>query len=112
MALHRHRRGGETMATTAAPTAATEVDQWLSRFEQALTDGDSASAAELFHDESFWRDLVAFTWNIKTAEGRTGIREMLDCTLARIQPSGWRTTEEPTAADGISEAWIAFEAGA
>ena len=46
-----------------------DVDQWLSDFESALSSGDSAGAAALFHEESFWRDLVAFTWNIKTVEG-------------------------------------------
>ena len=34
---------------------------------------------------------------------------MLDHTLAHTKPRGWRTTEPPTAADGISEAWIEFE---
>ena len=60
-------------ATAAAPSpAATEVDQWLARFGEALEQGDAARAVELFAPESYWRDLVAFTWNIKTVEGRDG----------------------------------------
>jgi putative flavoprotein involved in K+ transport len=74
-----------------------------------LTRGDSAGAAELFLEECLWRDLVAFTWNIKTVEGREGVREMLEHTLAHTRPRGWHATEEPAAADGVSEAWIAFE---
>jgi putative flavoprotein involved in K+ transport len=97
------------MATTAVAPVAAAVDQWLSRFDQALTQGDSAAAAELFGEPSFWRDLVSFTWNIKTVEGRAGVREMLDHTLAHTKPRGWRTTEEPTEADGVTDAWIAFE---
>ncbi len=97
------------MASTAVTSMAAEVDQWLSRFDQALTRGDSAAAAELFGEPSFWRDLVSFTWNIKTVEGREGVREMLDHTLAHSKPRGWQTTEEPTEADGVTEAWIAFE---
>ena len=27
--------------------------------------GNVAAAAELFADDSYWRDLIAFTWNIK-----------------------------------------------
>jgi putative flavoprotein involved in K+ transport len=96
--------------TTAAPSAAaTEVDQWLSRVEDALTNGDAAGAAELFGDESYWRDLVAFTWNITTVEGREGVRDMLEHTLARTKPRDWHRTEEPTVAEGVTEAWIAFE---
>jgi putative flavoprotein involved in K+ transport len=86
-----------------------EVDQWLSRFDDALASGDAAAAAELFGEDSFWRDLVAFTWNIKTVEGPAGVRDMLEHTLSHIRPSGWHTTEEPTEADGVTDAWIAFE---
>jgi putative flavoprotein involved in K+ transport len=86
-----------------------EVDQWLSEFDQALTAGDSEAAAALFGDESFWRDLVAFTWNIKTVEGPDEIRDMLDFTLEHTQPGNWHTTEPPDTADGVTTAWIGFE---
>ena len=72
-------------ATAARSPAATEVDQWLTRFGEALEQGDAAGAAELFAPESYWRDLVAFTWNIKTVEGRAGITDMLEHTLAPRQ---------------------------
>ena len=61
------------MSTTAAPSVVAEVEQWLSRFDEALTQGDSAAAAELFGQDSYWRDLVAFTWNITTVEGQAGV---------------------------------------
>jgi putative flavoprotein involved in K+ transport len=96
------------MSTATAPPA-TEVDQWLSRFDEALTQGDPAAASELFLDDSYWRDLVAFTWNLKTVEGRPGVLDLLEHTLAATRPSGWTTTEEPTEADGVIEAWLAFE---
>jgi putative flavoprotein involved in K+ transport len=99
------------MSTTAA-SPATEVDQWLSRFDEALTQGDAAAASELFLDDSYWRDLVAFTWNLKTVEGPGGVRDMLEHTLGHTRPSGWATTEEPTEADGVTEAWLAFETAA
>ncbi|MEA2275925.1 MAG: putative flavoprotein involved in transport [Solirubrobacteraceae bacterium] len=97
------------MADTAVQSAAAEIEQWLSRFDEALTAGDSAAAAELFADESFWRDLVSFTWNIKTVEGRAGVRDMLDHTLGHTRPRNWRAVEPPAAADGVTEAWIEFE---
>src|SRR5215212_9594625 len=97
------------MAETAVEPAAAEVGDWLSRFESALTEGDSAAAAELFADESFWRDLVAFTWNIKTVEDPAGVKDMLDHTLAHTKPRGCRTMEEPAVTEGVTEAWIEFE---
>jgi putative flavoprotein involved in K+ transport len=100
------------MTTTLEQSAAaTTVTSWLSSFDAALTAGDAAAAAELFTEDSFWRDLVSFTWNITTAEGRAAIADMLEHTLAGVQPRAWRITEgeEPTGADGVTEAWIEFE---
>jgi putative flavoprotein involved in K+ transport len=96
-----------TSDTAVDPAAA--VDGWLSSFEAALTEGDSEAAAALFAEESFWRDLVAFTWNIKTLEGPAEVKEMLDHTLGRVKPRGWRTVEPPAEAEGVTEAWIEFE---
>jgi putative flavoprotein involved in K+ transport len=65
------------MSTTTVPPVVAEVERWLSRFDEALTRGDSAGAAELFGQDSYWRDLVAFTWNITTVEGQAGVRDIV-----------------------------------
>ena len=96
------------MSDTAVQPA-TAVDQWLASFGEALTAGDPAAAAELFLEDSYWRDLVAFTWNLKTVEGRDGVEDLLSETLARTGPSGWRTSEPPTEEEGVTTAWIEFE---
>ena len=97
------------MSTDTAVEPAAAVDQWLSSFDEALTQGDSAAAAELFGEDSFWRDLVAFTWNLKTVEGPTGVKDLLDHTLEQVKPRNWRTSEPPAEAEGVIEAWIDFE---
>ena len=56
----------------AAGTPQGRVDAWLARFEAALAARDVAAAAALFATDSYWRDLVAFTWNLKTVEGPAG----------------------------------------
>jgi len=96
------------MSETVVEPAA-EVDQWLAHFDEALTAGDSAAAAACFLDDSYWRDLVAFTWNIKTVEGPEGVRDMLDHALAHAKPRKWRVTEPPAADQGVTEAWLTFE---
>jgi len=103
------------MTTTVPPTeAAATVRTWLSGFSDALASNDATGAAALFTEDCFWRDLIAFTWNIRTFEGRLEITEMLDETLASVQPSGWKITdgEEPADAGGVIEAWIDFETAA
>ncbi|MFF5076162.1 NAD(P)-binding domain-containing protein [Actinoplanes sp. NPDC000266] len=85
------------------------VEEWLGSLEAALRTRDVRAAAALFAPESFWRDLVAFTWNITTVEGRDGIADMLGETLDHVDPSGFALTEEPAEADGVIDAWIRFE---
>ncbi len=98
------------MTETAAQPVAAEVDAWLERFESALTEGDTAAAAELFPEDSFWRDLVAFTWNLKTVEGRAGVKDMLDAHARRTRSraAGARPSRRPRPT-AITEAWIEFE---
>ncbi len=64
-------------------------------FDEALVAGDTAAAADLFADDGYWRDLVAFTWNIKTVEGPAGVQDMLDATLTMCSLDGWRSASRP-----------------
>ena len=91
----------------ASPTG--RVLTWLERFGEALEGGDTAALKALFAKECYWRDLVSFTWNIKTMEGRDAISDMVSVTLGDVHPTNWQIDGEPTEQDGIAEAWITFE---
>ncbi|SFW84977.1 flavin-containing monooxygenase [Amycolatopsis australiensis] len=99
----------QTLEPAAALDARQRVDGWLADFEAALAARDADRAAALFATTSFWRDLVAFTWNLKTVENRDGVKDLLLATMDRTDASGFHTTEEPTENDGVVEAWIGFE---
>jgi putative flavoprotein involved in K+ transport len=90
-------------------TPTTQVADWLGALDQALTRGDAAAAAALFNDESYWRDMVSFTWNITTAEGKPKVREMIERAVLPAEPSAWSVDGEATEAGGVTEAWIRFE---
>ncbi len=93
--------------TAASPSAA--VQAWLDDFGAALSRGDYDSAASMFGDDSYWRDLVSFTWNLKTAEGRDQIREMLAATAPNAKASQWKLQGEGSEAGGVTEGWFTFE---
>ncbi len=101
----------DTAAETATDVSRGDIEGWLGRFDEVLARGDAQAAAEMFVEDSYWRDLVAFTWNITTSEGRAAIVDMLAATLPSVAPSNWRISEgeEPTSSDGVTEAWIEFE---
>jgi len=68
------------------------VEEWLARFERALTGTDIAALKALFHGESHWRDVLALTWDITTLEGADAIAAALKQCAARLRPSGFRVS--------------------
>jgi putative flavoprotein involved in K+ transport len=60
--------------------------EWLQKFGTALARGDIDAAAGMFEPGGYWRDLVAFTWNLKTCEGRAEVKAMLAATLSSVKP--------------------------
>src|SRR5437773_11294075 len=99
------------MTETVSLTA--QVSAWLAAFEAALAQGDIPAALALFVDDCYWRDLVAFTWNIKTMEGKPAIASMLEATLAHTQPSIWQVDGEAECeAGGILRSFFTFETAA
>jgi putative flavoprotein involved in K+ transport len=85
------------------------VDAWVAAFGQAFDAGDGAAAAALFAETGYWRDLLAFTWNITTSEGRPAIRAMLEARLAATAPRNLRVVDDATVEDGIVSGWFTFE---
>ncbi|MDM0037127.1 NAD(P)/FAD-dependent oxidoreductase [Variovorax sp. J22P271] len=82
---------------------------WLADFQSALERRDIDAAVALFEPDSYWRDLVAFTWNIRTQEGPEAIRKMLEARLADTRPSAFAVEGDATEADGVVDAWFTFE---
>ena len=88
------------------------IDTFLGKFGDALEQRDTEALKALFAPDCYWRDLVAFTWNIKTMEGRDAIGAMAEATLDNLNPRNWHIDGEPTESNGITEAWITFETDA
>jgi len=75
--------------------------EWLAEFASALKRSDTDAATALFADECYWRDLVAFTWNIVTVESRSAIADMLRARLADVKPDSFVLSGRP--------GWFTFE---
>ncbi|TGV60960.1 NAD(P)/FAD-dependent oxidoreductase [bacterium M00.F.Ca.ET.141.01.1.1] len=92
-------------------TPTTRAQALLDKFGKALETGDIDAAVNCFQAVCYWRDLVTFTWNLRTMEGQGQVRDMLTATLAETRPSDWKVAEgeEATEADGVTTAWITFE---
>ncbi|CAE7369599.1 YUC10 [Symbiodinium pilosum] len=62
---------------------------WLASFSQALQSRDYKGLAGLFVEKCSWRDLLCFTWDIQTLEGKVPICDMLASVLHHVKPDGW-----------------------
>jgi len=71
-------------------TIFTITEHWLAQFEQALSERDNALLETLFHTDSYWRDVLALTWRIKTVNGRDAILRELRTHNRRARPAGFK----------------------
>ena len=92
-------------------TPEAQVSHLLDTLGEALEAGDIDTAVDQFQDECYWRDLVSFTWNIKTLEGKDSVRAMLEQQLTAVKPTQWTVDTNETVTDdgGIVTGWFNFE---
>lgn len=82
-------------AASEKPDAAA-AEAWLEAFGDALSRRDAGAAASLFLSDGHWRDILAFTWHIRTFSGTAAIREELTRRLDTVQPSGFGLAKDRT----------------
>ena len=74
---------------TRTETIATAAQDWLARFETALATADDSLLASLFVPDSYWRDVLALTWRIRTIAGANAIAGELGPHAARARLSAF-----------------------
>ncbi|MEN9760417.1 MAG: hypothetical protein RI906_243 [Pseudomonadota bacterium] len=88
---------------------------WFERLERLLASdhaGQQSELESLFEPQCFWRDMLAFTWTIRTFEGRDAIAEMLAACAGRTQARAWQIAEASHGPNDLIEAWFQFETAA
>lgn len=92
---------------TAVIDSKETATRWLTALEDATSGPDAGAAAEavgnLFEPGGYWRDLLAFTWNLTTAEGADDIREMIRGTWPASQLTDIELEGDPVdEGDGVT----------
>ena len=92
------------------------IVSWLKNLEQAISEKNYNSLKILFDTDSYWRDLLAFTWNVTTVSGADKISESLAAYSPYIKASKFKIDKKRTppriitrAGKKVIEAIIRFE---
>jgi putative flavoprotein involved in K+ transport len=82
------------------------TDSWLAQFEEALAHPDDGALKTLFHSDSYWRDVLALSWNLQTTNGRDAILKTLKTQAGRAAPSGFAIDPDRAAPRQVTRAGI------
>lgn len=101
-------------APVEGPVDARKIAQeWLGKFEAILTSGDFSRIGEVFHEESWFRDMIALQWDFRTLHGREKIQEFLSqhqpkagASSFHLQESGHFAPKLEDVKKDINLAWV------
>ncbi|HTV78699.1 MAG TPA: NAD(P)/FAD-dependent oxidoreductase [Steroidobacteraceae bacterium] len=91
-------------ALTPAP-----VRSWLERFAAALAAPEGTDWSALFAPGCFWRDFVAFSWNIITVEGVAAVTAMVTAQARAIGARNIAPDDPALPMTDASQGWFTFE---
>ena len=80
------------------------VETWLAQFESALAKPDDTLLKTLFHPDSYWRDILALSWNLQTINGAEAILRELKSRAISAAPSGFRIDPDRAAPRRVTRA--------
>jgi cation diffusion facilitator CzcD-associated flavoprotein CzcO len=83
---------------------AVAADNWLAQFEDALAKPDDGLLKTLFHPDSYWRDVLALSWNLQTINGADAIVRNLKARAGRARPAGFRIDPDRAAPRTVTRA--------
>ncbi|KAL4928911.1 flavin-containing monooxygenase [Aspergillus undulatus] len=61
------------------------AQQWLNSLNLYLTSTETVSIHDLFHQDSWWRDMLALTWDFRTTHGNDKVAEFIGANQPRVQ---------------------------
>jgi cation diffusion facilitator CzcD-associated flavoprotein CzcO len=80
------------------------AETWLAQFESALGEANDDALKSLFHPDSFWRDVLALSWNLQTLNGAGAILKQLRPLARRALAKNFRIAPDRAAPRRVTRA--------
>ena len=78
-------RLGITTQDVTSADATKVASEWLQKFAQKITENNVGGILSLLTEDSWWRDLLSMTWDLRTFQGTDKITQFLNDRLAQSQ---------------------------
>jgi hypothetical protein len=69
---------------SSQPSPREIAQSWLDRFSAVLDSGDASRLSTVLHQDSWWRDHVALSWDLRTLHGLSAITSFLSPILSSV----------------------------
>ncbi|TCD66290.1 hypothetical protein EIP91_001581 [Steccherinum ochraceum] len=79
---------------------------FLSSFAKAVESKDVSRVLSLLHPDAWWRDALALTWDLRTFQGQSKIKQFLSDRLGQSKMHGFKLVEAKLAPEGTDLVWI------
>lgn len=83
---------------------AASAQAWLDEFERALGTPDPAALDRLFLSDSFWRDVLALSWNLQTLASSDKIAQELSRLASKAAPANFKIAPNRAAPRWVTRA--------
>ncbi|QQO15591.1 NAD(P)-binding domain-containing protein [Bradyrhizobium diazoefficiens] len=83
---------------------AASAQAWLDEFERALGTSDPAALDRLFLSDSFWRDVLALSWNLQTLASSDTIAQELTRLAPKAAPANFKIAPNRAAPRWVTRA--------
>jgi cation diffusion facilitator CzcD-associated flavoprotein CzcO len=80
------------------------AENWLAQFEGALAQPADILLKSLFHPDSYWRDVLALSWNLQTINGADAILRELKARAIGAAPGAFRIDPDRAAPRRVTRA--------
>lgn len=78
------------------------AQQYITKLEAILSSNDVSALPSVMHADSWWRDMLTFSWDMRTIHGLDNISNYFTANLAPTAPYNLRLRETGKFAPGIS----------
>ena len=83
ISLPRFAKVEAALPSKTSETPHSIASKWLTSFSNILSSGDTSKLSTAIHDEGWWRDHLALTWDFRTSHGLPKITSFLTPTISK-----------------------------